>query len=54
MKLTNAQIRESIIRSGFVTEQEVNEAEKIAHDQNRSTIDILVERGIILEKFLAG
>lgn len=52
MKLTDAQIKEAIIRSGFVTEQEVNEAEKIAHDQNRSTIDILVERGIILEKFL--
>ena len=52
MKLTDAQIKDAIIRSGFVTEAEVDEAEKIAHDQNRSTIDILVERGIILEKFL--
>ncbi len=52
MKLTEAQIKEAIIRSGFVTDQEINEAEKIAQDQNRSTIDILIERGIILEKFL--
>ena len=52
MKLTDTQIKDAIIRSGFVTEAEINEAEKIAHDQNRSTIDILVERGIILEKFL--
>jgi type IV pilus assembly protein PilB len=52
MKLKDEEIKDAIIKSGFVTEQEVDEAEKIAHDQNRSTIDILVERGIILEKFL--
>ncbi|MEX0621889.1 MAG: GspE/PulE family protein [Candidatus Woykebacteria bacterium] len=52
MKLANPEIKEAIIRSGFVTESEVAEAEKIAHDQNRSTIDVLVERGIIIEKFL--
>lgn len=52
MKLSDKQIKEAIIKSGFVTEQEVYEAEKIAHDQNRSTTDILIERGVILEKFL--
>jgi type IV pilus assembly protein PilB len=52
MKLTDAQIKEAIVKSGFVTEQETTEAEKIARDQNRSTIDILIERGVILEKFL--
>jgi type IV pilus assembly protein PilB len=52
MKLTDEQIKEAIVKSGFVTEQEISESEKIAHDQNRSTIDILIERGVILEKFL--
>ena len=52
MKLTDEEIKEAILASGFVTEQEINEAEKIAHDQNRSPIDVLIERGIILEKFL--
>src|SRR3989304_194094 len=52
MKLKDEEIKDAIIRSGFVTQQELNEAEKIARDQNRSTIDVLVERGIILEKFL--
>ncbi len=52
MKLTDEQIKEAIVKSGFVTEQEIAEAEKVAHDQNRSTIDILIERGVILEKFL--
>jgi len=52
MKLKNEEIKEAINRSGFVTEAELNEAEKIAHDQNRSPLDVLVERGLILENFL--
>lgn len=52
MKLTNQQIKDAVIKSGFVTEGEISEAEKIAHDQNRSLIEILIERGILVEKFL--
>ena len=52
MRLTNEEIKEAIVKSGFVTEQEVVAAEKIAHDQNRPLIDVLIERGIILESFL--
>src|SRR3990170_4783059 len=52
MKLKNEEIKEAINRSGFVTKAELNEAEKIAHDQNRSPLDVLVERGLILENFL--
>ena len=52
MKLNDETITEAIIKSGFVTEQEVKETEKIAHDQNRSTIDVLIERGVIIERFL--
>ena len=52
MKLTAEEIKKAIVKSGFVTKQEVEEAEKISHDQNRSTIEVLIERGIILEKFL--
>jgi type IV pilus assembly protein PilB len=52
MKLSNEEIKEAIIKSGFATEQEIAAAEKIAHDQARSTIDVLIERGIIIEKFL--
>src|SRR4030043_228066 len=52
MKLTDEEIKEAILKSGFVTNQEINEAEKIARDQNRLTTDILIERGIIIEKFL--
>jgi len=52
MKLTDEEIKEALVKSGFVTEQEINESEKIAHDQNRSTFDILIEQGIILENFL--
>jgi type IV pilus assembly protein PilB len=52
MRLTDEEIKEAIIKSGFVTQEEVATAEKIAHDQNRPLIDVLVERGIILENFL--
>ncbi len=52
MKLTDEEIKEAILKSGFVTNQEINDAEKIARDQNRLTTDILIERGIIIEKFL--
>src|SRR4030042_2244242 len=52
MRLTNEEIREAIVKSGFVTESEVAAAENIAHDQNRPLADLLIERGIILEHFL--
>jgi len=52
MKLTDEEIKEAILKSGFVTNQEINDAEKIARDQNRLTTDILIERGVIIEKFL--
>lgn len=52
MTLTNQNIKEAVLKSGFVVENELNQCEKIAHDQNRSLIDVLVERGVIVEKFL--
>ena len=52
MKLSNDEVKEAIIQSGYATKQEVEAAEKIAKDQSRPTIDILIERGILLEKFL--
>ncbi len=52
MKLTDKEIKEAIIQSGFATEQDILEGEKIAHDQDRPLIDVLIERGILLEKFL--
>lgn len=52
MKLNDEVIKEALVKSGFVTDQEIKETEKIAHDQNRSTIEVLIERGVILEKFL--
>lgn len=52
MKLSNEEIKEAIIQSGYATKGEVESAERIARDQSRPTIDILIERGIILEKFL--
>ncbi|OGY22663.1 MAG: hypothetical protein A2126_01595 [Candidatus Woykebacteria bacterium GWB1_45_5] len=52
MRLSNEEIKEAIVKSGFVTQEEVASAEKIAHDQSRPLIDILIERGIILENFL--
>ncbi|MDO8261394.1 MAG: hypothetical protein Q7T50_07965, partial [Candidatus Magasanikbacteria bacterium] len=52
MKLANDKIKESLIKSGFVTEADLLEAEKIAHDQTRSLVDVLIERGILVEKFL--
>lgn len=52
MRFTDEEIKETIIKSGYATEQDVDSAAKIARDQKRSLIDILVERGIILENFL--
>src|SRR3990167_6498097 len=52
MILIDKDIKEAIAASGFATEQDVAVGEKIAHDQNRPLIDVLIERGILLEKFL--
>lgn len=52
MKLTNDAIKDAVVKSGFVTEDDLKQAEKIAHDQNRSLMDIVIERGILVEKFL--
>lgn len=52
MKLSNKEIKEIIIKSGYVTEKEIETADKISHDQNRSLVDIIIERGILVEKFL--
>ncbi len=52
MDLSSTAIKDAILRSGFVTDEDLKNAEKIAHDQNRSLVDILVERGLLVEKFL--
>ncbi len=52
MKLSNQEIKDSVVKSGFVTNEDLKQAEKIAHDQNRSLVEILIERGILVEKFL--
>src|SRR3989344_6114124 len=52
MKLSNQEIKDSVVTSGFVTNDDLKQAEKIAHDQNRSLVEVLIERGILVEKFL--
>lgn len=52
MKLTNEKIKETLLKSGFVNEADLNTAEKVAHDQSRSLVDVLIERGILIEKYL--
>ena len=52
MLLTDKDIKEAIAGSGFATEADVASGEKVAHDQSRPLIDVLIERGILLEKFL--
>lgn len=52
MKISNSAIKDAIIKSGFVTEDDLTQAEKIAHDQSRSLVEVLIERGILVEKFL--
>ena len=52
MKINEGQLHEILLRSGFVTKEEYEEAIKIAHDLEKPVVDILIERGIILEKFL--
>ena len=52
MKFSNQEIEEAVVKSGFVTAEDLKEANKIAHDQNRSLVDVLIERGILVEKFL--
>src|SRR3990172_826663 len=52
MKISNNSIKDAILKSGFVTQDDLTQAEKIAHDQNRSLVEVLIERGILVEKFL--
>lgn len=52
MKINEGQLREILLRSGFVTKEEYEGAIKIARDLEKPVVDILIERGIILEKFL--
>src|SRR3972149_286867 len=52
MKFSNQEIEDSVVKSGFVTSADLQQAKKIAHDQNRSLVDVLIERGILVEKFL--
>ena len=48
MLLTDKDIKEAIAGSGFATEADVASGEKVAHDQSRPLIDVLIERGILL------
>ncbi|HSX58128.1 MAG TPA: GspE/PulE family protein [Candidatus Saccharimonadales bacterium] len=52
MRLSTAEIKETVVKSGFATEKELAESEKVAHDQNRTLTDVLIERGVLVEKFL--
>lgn len=52
MTIDNDELKKIILKSGFVDPQEFDQAEKAAADQNKQLGEVLVERGVILEKFL--
>ena len=52
MILSNEEIKNLILKSGLVDPTELSQAEKSAKDLNRPLTDILIEHGVILEKFL--
>ncbi|MEX0616344.1 MAG: GspE/PulE family protein [Candidatus Woykebacteria bacterium] len=52
MTIEGNELKKLILKSGFVDPAELQEAEKAASDLNKPLTDVLIERGVILEKFL--
>ena len=52
MIVSNEEIKKLVLKSGLVDPIEITQAEKSASDLNQPLTDILIERGVILEKFL--
>ena len=52
MILSNEELKKIVLKSGLVDPIELAQAEKSAKDLNRPLTDTLIERGVILEKFL--
>src|SRR3972149_333473 len=52
MTIGNEELKKLVLKSGLVDPTEFEEAARAAADLNKPLTDILVERGVILEKFL--
>ena len=52
MNLSLDELKKIIIKSGLVKPEEFDAAVEVAHDQNKSIVAVLSERGQVLEKFL--
>jgi type IV pilus assembly protein PilB len=52
MKLSSVQLKEILVKSGFVSEQDFDLAAKSAKELNMSTADVLIFRGAISEQAL--
>lgn len=52
MNLSLDELKKIIIKSGLVKPEEFDAAVEVAHDQNKSIVAVLIERGQVLEKFL--
>lgn len=52
MILSSEEIKKLVLKSGLVDPIELSQAEKSAKDLNRPLTDVLIEHGVILEKFL--
>ncbi len=52
MTISNDELKKLVLKSGLVDPIEFQQAEKSATDLNKPLTDILIERGVLLEKFL--
>jgi type IV pilus assembly protein PilB len=52
MIISNDELKKLVLKSGLVDPTEFQQAEKSATDLNKPLTDVLIERGVILEKFL--
>ena len=52
MIISEDKLRLILLKSGFVAPEELEAATKISHDLDTPLIDVVIERGIILERFL--
>lgn len=52
MIISNEKLKKLVLKSGLVDPTELTQAEKAAADLNKPLADVLIERGVILEKFL--
>lgn len=52
MKISEEKLKEILLESGFVSEKNFEEAVKTAHDLDKTVIDVLLEKGFVLERYL--